>query len=296
MKKDFNYVKWGIPAFILSGILIAVSIYSFWTKGLNLGIDFKGGLSIEAQLSQEANLSEIRTQLSGLDLKDVSLQSIGANGREILISASVDTADEKSVSAVVERIQSILPADTEYTKVEAIGPKVGNELFNKSLWASVVALIAIALYIWFRFEWQFSISAILALAHDLVLTIGFFSVFGLDFNLTVVAGILSLAGYGTNDTVVTFDRIRENLKKYRKSSLKDILNKSMTQTLGRSVLTTLSTMFVLITLIIFGTDALDGFSISMLVGVIISFYSSIFLAVPMLYFLNARPNDMDENN
>jgi len=206
----------------------------------------------------------------------------------MLIHVVVDTSDKAEQDAVISQIKTTLGSDVEYQRIEVVGPKVGAELLQKSIWAAVLALVAIAVYIWFRFEWQFAFACLIALAHDLLVTVGLFAWTGLDFNMTVVAGLLSMAGYVTNDKVVNFDRIRENLKLYHKMPTDELLNKSLNDTLSRTLLTSVTTMLMLVILIFLGGETLYGFSICLLFGIVIGTYSSLYLAVPMLRFFDLR--------
>ncbi len=279
---DFmKHRKWG---YVFSIAVVLVSLGAFFTKGLNYGIDFEGGVLVEVSASETVNMQEMREKLGFL--KDVSMQSAGVDGKTILIQCQPD--DGKTGNEVVAQIKDILGAGYTYERVEVIGPTIGQELKTKSLLASVLALLAIAIYIWFRFEWPFAIGCLLSLAHDLIAVIGIFALFGLDFNMVVVAGILSLAGYDCNDTIVTYDRIRENLKKFRKMSVDDVLNKSINETLSRTILTGVTTLVVVLMLLFVGGETLRGFSLAMVLGTIFGTYSSIYVAVPFLHRFDIR--------
>ncbi len=285
-KRNYNFDfiknrKWG---YILSILVVVIALGSFFTKGLNYGIDFEGGVLVEVSAAEPIDMQEMRAKLGFL--KDVSMQSAGEDGKTILIQCQPD--EGKTGNEVVTQIKDVLGVGYTYERVEVIGPTIGNELKTKSLLASVLALLAIAIYIWFRFEWPFAIGCLLALAHDLIAVVGIFSLFGLDFNMVVVAGILSLAGYDCNDTIVTYDRIRENLKKYRKMSIDDILNRSINETLSRTILTGLTTMVVVLVLLFVGGETLRGFSLAMVLGTLFGTYSSIYVAVPFLRRFDIR--------
>ena len=288
VKKQINFVAQSKYAFIISAICVVLSIFGLFYKGLDKGIDFVGGVLIEVQSEQTIDMGKMRSQVSALKLGDTNLQSIGTSGNEMLIHVVVDTTDKAVQDKVISQIKGSLGEGFEYRRIEVVGPKVGAELLNKSIWAAVLALLAIAIYIWFRFEWQFSLVCLLALAHDLIVTVGLFCWAGLDFNMTVVAGLLSMAGYVTNDKVVNFDRIRENLKLYHKMPMADLLNKSLNEMLSRTLLTSITTMIMLVILIFFGGETLFGFSVCLLFGVVIGTYSSLYLAVPMLRFFDLR--------
>ena len=281
---DIDFIgrrKWG---FFLSVVLLIVSVFSLCTKGLNYGIDFEGGLLIEATSEQVVDLKQVRDNLSFL--RDLSIQTAGAEGKTILIQAKPE-ANENS-NQLVTKIKETLGAGYQYGQVEMIGPTIGKELKEKSLMASILALLVISIYIWFRFEWPFAVGCLLALAHDMVIVLGAFSLFQWEFDMVVVAGLLSLAGYDCNDSIVTYDRLRENLRKFRKIPVDDILNRSINETLSRTILTSLTTLFVVLVLLFVGGDALRGFSITMVLGTIFGTYSSIYIAVPLLRYFDIR--------
>ena len=285
---NINFIKQSRYTFVLSLILIIVSCVSLFMNGLNYGIDFSGGVLFEVQSSETIDMAGMRSKIEGLKLGDTDLQSIGTTGNEMLIHVLADTADEEAQKQVVDKVKETLGEKITYRRIEIVGPKVGSELLRKSLWASVLALAAIAIYIWFRFEWQFSLACLVALTHDLILTVGLFSLLGLDFNMTVVAGLLSMAGYVTNDKVVNFDRIRENLKLFRKMPIPELLNKSLNEMLSRTILTSVTTLIMLVVLILMGGETLFGFSVCLSFGVIVGTYSSLYIAVPLLRFFDLR--------
>ena len=216
----------------------------------------------------------------------MSIQTAGAEGKTILIQAKPEA--NENPNALVEKIKETLGAGYTYGQVEMVGPTIGKELKEKSLLASVLALLAIAIYIWFRFEWPFAIGCLLSLAHDMIIVVGIFSLFQWEFDMIVVAGLLSLAGYDCNDSIVTYDRVRENLRKFRKMPVDDILNRSINETLSRTLLTSLTTLFVVVVLMLFGGETLRGFSIAMVLGTIFGTYSSIYVAVPLLRYFDIR--------
>ena len=288
MTKIFDFIGQSKKAFLLSAALIVLSIVGLCTKGLNYGIDFSGGILVEIKSEQKIDMSEMRKKVSALNLGETNLQSVGTTGDEMLIHVVVDTTDKAGQEKIIAQIKQALGSGIEYRRTEVVGPKVGADLFSKSIWAAIWALVAIAIYIWFRFEWQFSLACLLALAHDLLLTVGLFSWTGLDFNMTVVAGLLSMAGYVTNDKVVNFDRVRENLKLYHKMPIPELLNKGLNEMLSRTLMTSVTTMIMLIVLIFLGGETLFGFSICLLFGIVVGTYSSLFLAVPALRFFDLR--------
>lgn len=284
-KKSFNFIRQSKFVVLLFALMAVCSLVSLLTRGLNYGIDFEGGILVEVKMTEEIDMAQMRAKMSALNFNEVNLQSVGNSGHEMMIHVA-GGSDENEQKQVIEQIKATLAPDTQYNRIEVVGPKIGDELKHQSWIASIIALIAIALYISFRFEWQFAFVCLIAVAFDLFITLGLFSVTGMDFNMTVVAGLLSLAGYTTNDKVVNFDRVRENLKLYRKMSLNDLLNKSINDTLSRTILTSITTLLVLGILIFIGGKTLLGFSVCLFFGVIMGTFSSIYLAVPMLRFFN----------
>lgn len=280
---NFNFMKQAKYAYVLSALLVIISLFSLATKGLNYGIDFVGGVQIEATSETELKMDVLREKLSFL--RDLSLQSVGTDGKGVLIQAQ---PQGENANELLTKIKNTLGEGYSYNQVEIIGPAIGEELKYKSLLASVLALLAIAVYIWFRFEWPFAVGCLLALAHDMIIVVGFFSVFQIEFDMVVVAGLLSLAGYDCNDTIVSYDRMRENLKKYRKESVINLLNRSTNETLSRTMLTSFTTLFVVGILLLVGGETLKGFSIAMFLGTIFGTYSSIYLAMPVLRCFDLR--------
>ena len=282
---------------IFSAFLILGSVGIFLLQGLNLGIDFKGGILLEARTSQaEANVSDLRGDLGGLGLGEVSIQSFGT-AQDVLIRVQRQEGDEKAQIAALQKITATLGDDYEVRRTEFVGPTVGAELKEKGILAVFCALLAIMVYIWFRFEWQFSVGAILALSHDILSTIGLFAFTSFEFNLATVAAILTIAGYSINDTVVVFDRVRENLRRYKSQDQHEILNISLNETLSRTVMTSVTTALALIAIIIFGGAILRDFAIALLWGVAIGTYSSIFVAVGFLsrFDLKAAAEEAEEH-
>lgn len=285
-KREFkiDFMRQRIVGYILSAIMLIVSVVSLCTQGLNYGIDFEGGLLVEATSTEVVALDKVRSELSFL--RDLSIQTAGAEGKTILIQAKPEANDNPN--ALVEKIKETLGSGYTYGQVEMVGPTIGKELKEKSLLASVLALLAIAIYIWFRFEWPFAVGCLMSLAHDMIIVVGAFSLFQWEFDMIVVAGLLSLAGYDCNDSIVTYDRVRENLRKFRKMPVDDILNRSINETLSRTLLTSLTTLFVVVVLLVFGGETLRGFSIAMVLGTIFGTYSSIYVAVPLLRYFDIR--------
>lgn len=272
--------------FAFSVILIIASIGLFLSKGLNYGIDFKGGIQIEIKTpGGPANIKAMRSNLSSLGLGEISLQEFGSPD-EVLIGVQAQEGGEKAQQAAVEKVKAALGNEVEYRRTDFVGPKISDELFWDGIYAVSAAIFAILVYVWFRFEWQFGLGAVVALVHDVLSTIGIFALLGLEFNLSTVAAILTIAGYSINDTVVVYDRVRENLRRYKKLPLPDLLNNSINETLSRTVMTSVTTLLALGALYILGGEVIRGFSFAMIWGVLIGTYSSICLAVPVLLYMN----------
>jgi preprotein translocase SecF subunit len=266
------------------------------TKGLNFGIDFQGGILIEVRVpAQAADLGAMRATLESLRLGEVALQEFGEPS-DVLIRIERQPGGEEAQLAAVERVKAALAErlgdDISYRRVEFVGPKVSGDLFWAGTQAVVYALIAILAYIWFRFEWQFAIGAIVTLIHDVVLTLGIFSLLGLEFNLTTLAALLTIVGYSLNDTVVIYDRVRENLRRYKSMALPELIDRSVNETLARTVMTSLTTLLALIALFAFGGPVIQGFTFAMIWGVLVGTYSTIYIASPLLLHLNLRSESM----
>ncbi len=272
-------------ALFLSIFCIVTSLILVFARGLNFGIDFAGGILIEARVNEEVDISRMR-ELVGAEAKDVQVQNI--DQKDFLIRVAKSDVEQ---SVLVRKIQTILDnnySDIEYRKVDYVGPQVGSELILKGLLALILSFVMIMVYIWIRFDWQFGFGGIFALLHDAIVTIGFFSITQLEFNLTSVAAILTIIGYSINDSVVIYDRIRENMIKYKKMNLSDLINISTNSTLSRTVLTAGTTLTSLIALIIFGGEVLRSFSIATFFGIAIGTYSSIYISAPILIYLDPR--------
>lgn len=292
---SFDFLKLQKITLALSAFLVLASIGMFATVGLNLGIDFKGGILLEARNSvSPADISKVRNDLATLKLGDVSLQGFGTD-TDVLIRIQRQEGDEKAQIAAIKAVTDMLGSDFNIRRTEFVGPTVGAELAEKGILAVICALMAILVYIWFRFEWQFSIAAVLALAHDVLTTIGLFSLTAFEFNLATVAAILTIAGYSINDTVVVFDRVRENLRRYKSFEQRDILNRSLNETLSRTVMTSVTTLLALTAIVIFGGAVLRDFALAMIWGVIIGTYSSVFIAVGMLSRFDLKRVDQDDD-
>ena len=280
--------------FGLSVLIFLGSIGLFLSKGLNYGIDFQGGIMMEIRTEQAVDVSSMRRDLNALGLGEVALQQFGSP-TDILIRIQKQEGDESAQQMAVESVKSALGEGVEYRRTEFVGPKISDELFWDGVMAVGPAMAAMLVYIWFRFEWQFGVGAVIALIHDVVLTIGIFAVLGLEFNLSIVAAILAIAGYSINDTVVVYDRVRENLRKYKTKPLSQLLNESINQTLSRTVMTSVTTLIALTALYVLGGAVIADFSFAMIFGVLIGTYSSVCLAVPMLLHLDLDRNPVDDD-
>ncbi len=272
-------------AFFFSGLLVLISIVSLATKGLNYGIDFKGGILMEVQSEQPVDMKIIREKLAGLN---VDLQPVGEDGTEVLITALGQGTTEQEQMKIVKVIRDELGNEFSVRRTEMVGPRVGSELIRNSIIAVILGALVISIYIWMRFEWEFALGVMISIVHDILITLGLFSVCGLDFNMTIVAGLMMLAGYSTNDTIVSYDRMRENLHKYRKMPIPEMINKTANDMLPRTIMTGISTILALIVMLLIGGEALEGFAIAMLFGIIVGTYSSVYVAMPLLMYLDVR--------
>lgn len=278
----------------LSIVMVILSIASIAIKGFNYGIDFSGGILMELKSEQKINLDQLREQLSAINLEDINIQTIGETGDEVMLRAQAKGLNEKEQMAAVNEIKSALGSEFEYRRVELVGPQVGGELKKDGIIASIIAVVAITAYIWFRFEWQFALGACLGLIHDIITTVGLLSFFGFDFSLTTVAAVLTLAGYSVNDTVVTYDRIRENLRKYKKMPQYELLNKSINDIFSRTILTGCTTLLAALALLIWGGDTLRSFSFTIVWGVLVGTYSSIYVSSTILNLFDLRKSQEDK--
>jgi len=285
---DFDFVGKRKYAYVFSAILAIASIASILIQGFNFGIDFRGGILMEVRSEKAMDIGEMRQKLDALNMGEITLQQIGSDSKEFLIHTLGRGDNESTQMVLVQKIKTALGSDFEFVKIDAVGPKVGSELVHKSTIAAILALLAIFIYIWVRFEWQFALGCTASLTFVLITTVGLFSIFQFDFNLNVVAAIMAVAGYSVNDTIVSYDRVRENLKKYRKMELLPLVNKSTNDTLSRTLLTSITTFFAVIILLILGGEALKGFSIAMLWGLVIGTFSSIYVAMPILSLFDVK--------
>ncbi len=275
--------------FTATAIATVIAIGLFFMHSLNYGIEFKGGSIMEVQSKSEvADVGSIRERLTALNVGEVQVQQFG-KPNDVLIRVEAQDLGEKADQTVVTNIRNELGADFEFRRVEAIGATVSGELATAGIIGILVSFIAILIYIWIRFEWQYGVGAIIATAHDVVMTIGFFSITGIEFNLSSIAAILTIVGYSLNDTVVVYDRVRENLRRYKKMPLDQLLDLSMNETLSRTTLTALTTLIALGALFVFGGEVIRSFTAAMLFGVLIGTYSSIFVAGPLLILFGLRP-------
>ena len=298
MNNQINFSKFFKTANIFSILTIFVSILFLFFKGLNFGVDFKGGTLLEIRVS-DANIKiqDIRDSLKTADLGDVSVKEFGKEG-DFLVKFEKNTNENKKfISQLKNNISKKIGSELNFRRVESVGPKVSSELLKQGITAIVLSLAAMLFYIWIRFEWQFSLGSIIALFHDVVITLGIFSILSLEVNLSIVAAVLTIVGYSMNDTVVIYDRIRENLLKYSKINTNEIANISVNETLSRTVITSLTTLLALSSIFILGGEILKGFSFAMILGVIIGTYSSIFVASPVLnYFKVTQKTLLKEDN
>jgi len=282
----FDFMRFRRISFPLSAIMSILAITLYFTHGLNFGIDFKGGLLLEVQSTTgPADLAKMRATLGSLGLGDVQLQQFGAPN-DVLIRIAEQPGGDEAQQLAVNKVRGALGKNVSYRRVEVVGPRVSGELLSYGVIGLMLAIFCILIYLWFRFEWQFALGAMIANVHDLVLTIGFMSVSRVDFDLTSIAALLTILGYSLNDTVVIYDRIREMLRRYKKLSMPDLLNASVNQTLSRSVITHLTVSLALLALLLFGGQAIHSFTATMMFGVVlVGTYTSVFIASPILIYL-----------
>lgn len=273
-------------AFAIDGLLVIATILSLWFQGLNLGIDFTGGVVIEAASEKTIDVGGLREKLGTLGFGEVAIQNFGSD-KDVLIRVQPSEKVTGQEQAIANQIKAALGTDFRILRQEAVGPKVSNELFQSGVIATLLAVLMIGIYVAFRFEWQFGVSGLIATGHDVFVAVGMYSLFQFDFNLTSVAALLLLAGYSINDTVVVFDRIRENRRKFKQLPLGDLINLSTNQTLSRTFLTSFTTALSVVPLILFGGEALFGFAATILWGIVIGTYSSVFVASCLLLYLPA---------
>ncbi len=287
MKKNYNFESKFRTANILSLVLVLLSFLLIFFKGLNFGIDFKGGTLIELRVDpRNITISDIRSSFSKMNLGDLNVKQFGKEG-DYLIKFEKKTFDQKNnIKTIKDNVTNKLQSEVNFRRIENVGPKVSEELLNSGFLAVSLALAAMLFYIWVRFEWQFSLGSILAIFHDVLITIGLFSRLSLEINLSIVAAVLTIVGYSMNDTVVIYDRIRENLSKFSSLKIGEISNISINETLSRTIITSVTTLLALFSIFILGGEILRGFALAMIIGVIIGTYSSIFVASPILKYFN----------
>ena len=284
----FGFMNFRNISFPVSALLSVVSVVAFLWIGLNFGIDFTGGTLIEMKaISSHADIAKVRSTTASLNLGDVEVQEFGNQG-EVSLRFGLQPGGDKGQQAVVEHVRSVFGTDYEFRRVKVVGPRVSGELVQSGILGVVLSILAVLVYLWFRFEWQFAVGAVIATLHDLVLTMGFFAITQIEFNMTSIAAILTIVGYSLNDTVVVFDRIRELLRKYKRMPIAELLDLSINTTLSRTVMTSMTTSLALLALVFFGGSVIKSFSYAMIFGVVIGTYSSIFIAAPVLIYLGAR--------
>ena len=294
MTKNINFVSNFKKANMASVVIFILSIFFIVFKGLNYGIDFKGGTLIELRSDTSLNASTIRDALKTMNLGDVNVKKFGRDG-DYLIKIEQKNNSNNLIPGIKNKLSANLNSEIDFRRVENVGPKVSSELLESSIIAISLALAAMLFYIWVRFEWQFSVGSIVALFHDVVITLGIFSVLSLEINLSIIAAVLTIVGYSMNDTVVIYDRIRENLLKYSKISISDIANLSINETLARTIITSVTTLLALVSIYVLGGEILRGFSFAMILGVIIGTYSSIFVAAPILKFFKVSYKTLEKD-
>ncbi len=284
---NINFLGLRKPMILISSFIILISILLLFFKGLNLGIDFKGGLLIEAKM-KDFSIAELRSELNQ-KFDDVTIQEFGSEDNIIIRLQNKNDIDN---AILIDNVKNLINDKViEFRRSEYVGPTISNELFLNGLQAIVLSMLAILIYIWFRFEWQFGIGAVIALIHDVLFTLGILSIFNIDFNLSTIAAILTISGYSINDTVVIYDRIRENLRKYKKTNILDLFNISLNNTFSRTLITSITTLLALLSLYILGGEVIRSFSFTMIIGILIGTYSSIYIAVPALLLFKFRKSE-----
>ena len=289
---NYNFSSKFKPANILSIIFFILSVIFIAFKGLNYGIDFKGGTLIELR-STNTDISSIRNSLNDMNLGDINVKKFGKEG-DFLIKIEEQGDNNNLIPKIKQKLSDSLNSEINFRRVENVGPKVSAELLQSGIIAITLSLAAMLFYIWVRFEWQFSVGAIVALFHDVVITLGVFSLLSLEINLSIIAAVLTIVGYSMNDTVVIYDRVRENLGKYHKLEIANIANLSINETLARTIITSMTTLLALFSIFILGGEILRGFSFAMILGVFIGTYSSIFVASPILKFLKVSYKTLEK--
>lgn len=289
---SFDFFRWHKACFALSIILCIVSVVSLATRGLNYGVDFAGGILIEAKTPGPADIAALRTKLNNLNLGDVSLTSFGAPDVVLIrVQQANDTTEAKEMAAV-DQVRSAMGPGVDYRRVEVVGPRVGAELVTQGILAVTLSLIGIMIYMAIRYGWRAGLTGVIAILHDCLTTVGLFSVVGLQFDLNVVAAVVAIAGFSINDTVVIDDRIRENLRKYKRMDFRVLINQSVNETMARTVMTNGLVLLSVLALVVFGGPVLFGFSAAMLWGVVLGTYSTIYVAAPLEWYISGRGRHM----
>ena len=295
MNRNINFSSKFKSANILSLFIFIMSVLFILFKGLNYGIDFKGGTLIELRSDNtNINISEIRSSLNSMNLGDVNVKKFGKNNDYLIKVEAKTRSNNELIPEIKKTLINNLNAEINFRRVENVGPKVSSELLQSGIIAISLSLAAMLFYIWIRFEWQFSVGSIVALFHDVIITIGIFSILSLEINLSIIAAVLTIVGYSMNDTVVIYDRIRENLNKHNKLNISEIANLSINETLSRTIITSITTLLALLSIYILGGEILRGFSFAMILGVLIGTYSSIFVAAPVLKFFKVSYKTLEK--
>ncbi len=291
---SFDVVGTRFTWYVLTAALIIISIVSIWVKGFNFGIDFAGGILIEARTKNEqvVDIGKLRGEMAALDVGEVQITTTGDTGRDFSIRVPQQKGGDEAQNVALRKVQAVIANDFEPRRTDVVGPKVGGELIISGALAVAMAIIAISIYVWFRFEWQFALGTVLALCNDVLTTLGVFSLFQLNFDLTAVAAILTIAGYSVNDSVVVYDRVREMLRKYRKMPLAELLNSSVNKVLPRTLLTVLTVALTVVALLVLGGETLRPFSIALAWGLFVGTFSSIRVGMPVLLYFDLRRDEV----
>ena len=292
VKKDIPFMKYRRISAVISTSIFILSIAFLIFKGLNLGVDFTGGTIMEVSYPEAANIEEIRKTLSSIDLTDTQVQNFGT-AKDVLIRLPIK--ENLSIAQLSEKVASALrevSIGVEVMRVESVGAQVGDELYEKGALAILFVIIGIMLYLWLRFEWRFAVAAIVANMHDVIIILGFFAFFQWEFNLTVLAAVLAVLGYSVNESVVVFDRVRENFRRMRKDSVEKVINNAITRTMSRTIMTHLSTQTVVISMLIFGGEILNNFALALTIGILFGIYSSIMVGCPLAMWLGTNQSNL----
>tara|TARA_B100000035_G_scaffold315452_1_gene336376 strand:+ start:10462 stop:11400 length:939 start_codon:yes stop_codon:yes gene_type:complete len=292
VKKDIPFMKYRSISAVISTSIFILSVVFLVLKGLNLGVDFTGGTIMEVSYPEAANIEEIRKTLSSIDLNDTQVQNFGT-AKDVLIRLPIK--ENLSIAQLSEKVASALrkvSIGVEVMRVESVGAQVGDELYEKGALAILFVIIGIMLYLWLRFEWRFAVAAIVANMHDVIIILGFFAFFQWEFNLTVLAAVLAVLGYSVNESVVVFDRVRENFRRMRKDSVEKVINNAITRTMSRTIMTHLSTQTVVISMLIFGGEILNNFALALTIGILFGIYSSIMVGCPLAMWLGTNQSNL----